>query len=558
MTRVHFLFREDHRMTALLRLTGPAILWLGLFGTHAVFASSDAEKNPSKPSDVVKIDGKEMTTEARPFADHAAGRQPRLRAAMLRFGVTPASGGPTASRTGATVREVCGPLKTTICLFEDGDRRMCLVASDFGSTLALNVSDYLRRGIADHLQLPVSHVLLFSSHNHSSMSLASNQTRAYFADERNGPPPELLPVGREFLDKLRGCAKRLPEMLQPVTVWWAEGREGRITHNAKGRRADGSTYFMREEDRVLLGKDFRGDVDQQAPVVVFRNVAGEPVGALVQFTGHPVTSYHPEKPVVFGEWPQVACDLVSRHLSPDKPAAVGFLQGCAGDIASKMMFHGGVETATRYGRMLGESYVEALADLRPSRRDGFDYALEKVRVPLAPLPSEKTLLAEIAEMNDFIRRAAAGDENTLECVGMNFPRDLTPAYRGKLVEGILPWSQWALQLHRAGKADRVADCLETELYVIRLGDVGIVGMPFEPFQGIGRQIRRGSPLPMTVPCGYTNVSLGYVTDAPNTGDPEYPSCFYRYTRFRPPLKKPAGDVVAARAVEVLERFAGNE
>jgi len=477
---------------------------------------------------------------------------------MLRFAVTPVTGGPTASRTGATVREVCGPLKTTVCLFQDGDRRLCLVASDFGSILALNVSDFLRSTITNDLRLPVSHVLLFSSHNHSSMGLASNQTRAYFAEERNGPKPDLLPVGREFLDKLRDCAKRLPDMLQPVTVWWAEGREGRITHNAKGRRADGSTYFMREEDRVLLGKNFHGDIDQQAPVVVFRNMAGEPVGALVQFTGHPVTSYHPEKPVIFGEWPLVACDLVGQQLSPDSPPAVGFLQGCAGDIASKMMFHGGVEMATRYGRMLGASYVKALEDLRQSRHDGFDYALEKVRVPLAPLPTEEILLAEIAEMNNFIRRAAAGDQNTLECIGMNFPRDLTPAYRGKLVEAILPWSQWALRMRRAGRADSVAKHLETELYVIRLGDVGIVGMPFEPFQGIGRQIRRNSPLPLTIPCGYANVSHGYVTDAPNTGDPEYPSCFHRYTKFRPPLAKPAGDVVAEKAVEVLKRFAGEK
>ena len=485
----------------------------------------------------------------------AETKPPRLRAAMLRFGVTPASGGPTASRTGAKVRKVCGPLKTTICLFGDGDRRLCLVASDFGSILALNLSDFLRSAIADDLQLPVSHVLLFSSHNHSSMGLANNPTRVYCADERDGRKPDLLPVGREFVDELRRCAKRLPEMLQPVTVWWSEGREGRITHNAKGRRADGATYFMREEDRVLLGKDFHGDRDEQAPVVVFRNLSGEPVGVLVQFTGHPVTSYHPEKPVVFGEWPLVACDLVGRHLSPDDSVAVGFLQGCAGDIASKMMFHGGVDMASRYGKMLGASYIAALADLRQSRRDGFDYVLEKVRVPLAPLPPEEVLVAEIAEMNDFIRRAAAGDQNTLECVGMNFPRDLTPAYRGKLVEGILPWSQWALQLHRTGQAKSVAKYLETELYVIRLGDVGIVGMPFEPFQGIGRQIRRDSPFPLAIPCGYANISHGYITDSPNTGDPEYPSCFHRYTRFRPPLAKPAGNVVAAKADQVLKRFA---
>jgi len=450
---------------------------------------------------------------------------------------------------------VHGPLKTTITLLEDGPLRLCLVATDFGAIIVPNVSDFYRRAIAEELDLPVSCVLFFSSHNHSGMSLASNGVPAYFTESGEPPEPELLPVGRDFLEGLQSHVKRLPEMLQPVTAWWAEGRENRITHNAKGRRADGSTYFMREEDRVLLGVDFRGDIDEQAPIVVLKNKAGGAVSALVQFTGHPVTSYHPEEPVVLGEWPMVACDVVGEHLSPRKPVAVGFLQGCGADIASKMMFRGGVEMATRYGHMLGSSFVEALDDLRPSRRDGLDYSVEKVRVPLAPLPSKETLLAEIADMEDFIRRASAGSEDTLECVGMNFPRELTPAYRGKLVEGILPWSRWALELFRAGRADTVAKHLEMELYVIRLGDVGIVGMPCEPFQGIGRQIRGRSPLPLVIPCGYTNVSHGYITDAPNTGDPEYPSCFYRYTKFRPPLARPAGDVLAEKAVEVLERFA---
>ena len=93
-----------------------------------------------------------------------------------------------------------------------------------------------------------------------------------------------------------------------------------------------------------------------------------------------------------------------------------------------------------------------------------------------------------------------------------------------------------------------------DLYVIRLGDVAIVGMPCEPFQGIGRLIRRDSPLPLAIPCGYVNYSHGYITDAPNTGDCEYTSAFYRYTRFRPPLARPAGDVLANKAVEVLKSF----
>lgn len=496
------------------------------------------------------------------MATAAPVEHPRLRAASLEFAILPEANALTSSRTGARVAEVAGPLKTTVTLLEDDNLRLCLVTAHFLSPIAANVSTMFRRVIADDLKLPVSNVLLFVSHNHTDVMVASNQRGAY--GNYSVPPseglqePKLLPVGRELLAQLRSHARRLSAMLQPVTVWWAVGTEGRITYNRKGRRADGSTYLMREEDRDLMGVDFNGDIDRQAPIVVLKNVQGESVAALAQFTGHPVTAYHPEKPVVFGDWPQVACDVVAKHLSPSKPVAVSFLQGCAGDVNAKGMFRGGVKLSEKYGRMLGESYIKALGQLKPSRRDGLNYVAVNARIPLGPLPSEKALNAEIGEMEDFIRRAAAGDQNTLACVGLNFPTELTPAYRGKLIEAVLPWSRWALQLRQTGKADMAPKHLEVEIYVLRLGDVGIVGMPFEPFQGIGRQIRSRSPLPLAIPCGYVNVSHGYLTDGPNTGDREYMSAHYRYTKFRPPFKKPAGDVLADKGVEILNRFAKHE
>lgn len=482
---------------------------------------------------------------------------PRLKAASLEFAVTPTDLGPTVGKTGAMVRKVAGPLKTTVTLLEEGERRVLLITTHFNTPKAANVSDLFRRTIAQDLKLPASRVLIFVSHNHTDLKVASNQVEAYETYAAAAAPAELLPIGRELLAKTRDAAGKLPGMLEPVTVWWAQGGEGRITYNRKGRRADGTTFLMREEDRDKMGVDYNGDIDTQAPIVVLKNAQGEPAAVFTQFTGHPCTCYHPENPVVFGDWPQVACDMVAKHFSTQAPPAVGFFQGCAGDVNSKGMFRGGVELSEKYGRMLGETYIQALGELKPSARDGFDYAVEPVRIPLGPLPGEQALRAEIAEMEDFIRRANAGDPDTLLCAGLNFPTELTPLYRAKLVEGVLPWSKWALELRLSGRAESVAKFLPVEIYVLRIGDVGIVGMPFEPFQGIGRKIRAGSPLPLSIPCGYTNVSHGYLTDGPNTGDGEYMSAHFRYSRFRPPYQKPAGDVMADKALQILNRFAAH-
>jgi hypothetical protein len=94
-----------------------------------------------------------------------------------------------------------------------------------------------------------------------------------------------------------------------------------------------------------------------------------------------------------------------------------------------------------------------------------------------------------------------------------------------------------------------------DVVVLRLGDVGIVGMPGEPFMEIGQQMKQNSPLPLLIPCGYTNFSFGYITDSSNTGEQEYMSSFYRYTKYRPRYRKPAGDVLASQAVKTLKQFA---
>ncbi len=490
------------------------------------------------------------------WAADPAVQQPRLRVAAAEFSVLPELDASTGSMTGARATEVAGPLKATVLLLDGPNGRLCMVTSHIDeATSSINVSTRLRETVAGELGLPVSRVWLFSSHNHSSVDLASNPISVYEEPAKGNPPAQLLPVGEKFVAELVKCVRALPGMLQPVSVWWAEGCESRITYNRKGRRADGSTYFMREEDRALVGKDFNGDIDTQAPVVVFKNEAGQAVAALCQFTGHPVTSYKPEKPVVFGDWPQVAAEMVAERLGSAGGVPVGFMQGCAGDVNSKEMFTGGVERATQFGRMLGDSYCQALGKLQPSKHDGFDLTVETVRVPLAPLPSREVLIAELEEMDDFVRRADAGDENTRACVGLNFPRALSPRYRARLIDPPRAWDRWALDLHEKGKADSVAKFLEMEITLLRVGDVGIVGLPCEPFQGIGRQIRRDSPLALTIPCGYANVTHGYITDGANTGGREYMSAFYRYTKYRPPLAKPAGDVLAQRAVEILRTFA---
>ena len=464
-------------------------------------------------------------------------RKPVLKAAARTFSTVPKVGWPAPSDRQGIIHEVVGDLKSTLVLLEYGSNRLCFV------TTSLDIQSS-RKVVAKELGLTEAQVVLCGSHNHTVPSLTGD-TPTTPADEG----------GRVFLDGLREAARGLDKELAPVTVEWGTAKEERVTYNRRGRRANGKTYFIREEDRVLLGESYIGLIDPDASILLLRGESGKPVGALAFFTGHPVTAYNPETMIAFGQWSQVACEKLSTYLG----APVGFLQGCAGDVNSKYMLTGTVQQAVQLGGYLGDSYIAAAKNLHRSERTDLQWSREDVKIPHAPLPSEESLKKDLTSIDDFIRRGRAGDENTLECVGMNFPKALTPPYRAHLVDRVRPWYVWALEQYRLGKAGDVPKFLGIDIVVARIGDVGFVGLPYEPFVRTGLKIKRETPLPCVLTSGYTGDShdahYGYIPDASATEDREYQAGFFRYIKGRPPYRPPAGDRTAEVAVAKLTEYA---
>ena len=480
-----------------------------------------------------------------------------LQYAATTFAVSPRLGARGNSLLGHTAGGVYTPLQSTLVLLDDGRQRLALLTSHFASLLAVPVSNLLRRRVADTLGLDRRQVLLFSSHNHCDVQTLHTPPAWPPDPDNETAETELTTEGRQVLDGFLQTAAALPGRLQPARVRYGVGHERRITHNRKGRRADGSTYFMREEDRLRLGVDFCGDIDDDAFVVGFFAAGGQPLGFLTQFTGHPVTAYHPEHPIVHGEYPQVACDALSAAYGG---VPVGFLQGCAGDSNSKGLLAAtpveeNVRNAERYGHYLGETFRQVADALTPSARDDLRIAWREVAVPTQPVPPPAVLERRLGEVHAFLARCDADDDaGTRTCDGLNFPATMSPAYRKALIEPTRQWLEWALARHR-GDDGPAPIRVSLRVAALRIGDVGIVGLPCEPFLGIGRQIKQASPLPLTLPCGYMNdTQFNYVPDSPNCRDTEYMSSFYRYRLGLLPFRKPAGDVLARAGVALLRQL----
>ncbi|MCT1530130.1 hypothetical protein M3B46_03940 [Sphingobacterium daejeonense] len=452
------------------------------------------------------------------------------------------------SRVNVLVEEVYGDLKSTIFLFEDNGKRFLLVTSPLG------VDGGLPQPIVEMagkiLNLTDEQIVTSSSHNHTIPSIIVNQTPLHNASDAQKLSQK---VGKDFMEKLEKSLLKLEKNLVLADVEWGKAEENRISYNRRGVYPNGKTYFMREEDRQLVGEGYVGVIDPDVSVVVFKDSkTKKPISALTMFACHPVVAYNPEKQFSFGQFPQIMSEKVSEYF---ENIPVGFVQGTSGDINAKFMLTGTIEQAKQAGELLGETAIIAAKNLIPSKRKGMEFKSDVARIPYADLPSLPELKASLNEIDDFIKRGKAGDENTLSCVGMNFPKALTPPYRATLIMGVRDWYEWAIKQHEENKLYELPRNLPIRIFIARFGDVGFSVFPYEVFVKTGLKVKKETNLPIVLAGGYSNAGYGYIPDESATDDREYMSGYFRYRKTSPPYTGKAGDAAADLAIKNLNHFA---
>lgn len=458
-----------------------------------------------------------------------------LEVAYTTFDSTPELGLPGIS-TGENpyIGEIQGPLETRVFALRQGQLCLGWSNSDF------QAADSMRGILARALNIPREQTLDSETHNHCTV-----QSTKVFRDTSPGS------FATRFLSHFEEAARTLPRKFRPANVAWGVEEVPNITYNRKGRRPDGSTYFMREEDRP---DDFTGNIDPLAGIIGFHSPEGRSLLFLTHFTGHPVIAYRLESPVINPEYCGWAVRDLAAAYPEDRPATV-FFQGCCGDINGKGMFKG-AEVARRSGKILGAALIKASRNLTPIPRPVLAFTRGVAMVPYGPLPPVDQLRRERTELLEFQRRVDAGDPDTFNVIGYNFSKTMKLIQRRNLAAPLLQWTDWALEMHQAGNP-RPQRFMPIKVQVVALGDIAIVTSQAELFVEIGLDIRRRSPYAMTLPVAYSNGTAPYYIGASrDVGDREYMSAFHRYA-MSPPYAKPAGDVVADKAVELLNRVRAN-
>ncbi len=257
-----------------------------------------------------------------------------LRAGVAETKATPAAEGTFLIGPMKPSAGVSDDLWVRALLLDDGQNRAAVVTLDYLG-FDFDYTDRLIRSAAEAGGVPAEHVLVNSSHTHSTPLTAP---WGPWKQHRDAPFFEMLPkkvaqVVKAASESLRSASLRYTQA--PVQI----GFNRRLLHNG----------------RITMAPNPNGAVVPWVDVLRVDLADGKPLAVLFSHAAHPVI-VHGASTLISGDYPGFAVSHVRGRI---KGAVSLFAQGCCGNV-NGFPLRGGIDAAKAAGRDLGDAVLRAM------------------------------------------------------------------------------------------------------------------------------------------------------------------------------------------------------
>ena len=396
---------------------------------------------------------------------------------------------------------------------QSGDTTALLLTVDHCGIERGTVAEFAN-SITEATGVPAQNILIHATHSHTAPAIIDPSKPPTMAQEYTSVKPDIELEYYTFIRrKLCDVAKFALDDLKPAKMGWGIGQAPNIAFVRRFRMKDGSVRTNPGVDNPMIDHPI-GDVDERVNVLRFDRVGGESI-VLVNFGDHP--------DVVGGckisaDWPGLTRDTVEKVL--DNTRCIVF-NGAQGDVNH-------VNVHPRGGYLNG-----MFMDFDDVAR-GYPHARYMARV----------ITAGVLQAYDKVKYV---DDDALRCIqrtvsvasNMPTPEQIPEAERINALheegrDNELPYEGMMLTtiVAEAGRMVKLKNgpaAFPMELSGVAIGPVALIGLPGEPFTGIGRALKEAPGWELVLPCCLTNGSEGYfpMMDAYTEGGYESQSSFFK-------------------------------
>ncbi len=427
--------------------------------------------------------------------------------ALAQNAKTPAPGddAPRVFRAGAAASNITPPLGQPIVgnwnsppatHIHDELHARCLVLDDGHSKIAFaicdnvgisrHVFDAARKRIHENTGIPADHILMASTHTHSATTARAENPMV--ADS------SLTDYQRFLARRIADGVSRAINNLEPAQIGWGSVDVPGQVFNRRWYLKPGTPLPnpFGGQDKVQMNPrrgspdlvEPAGPTDPQVSFLSVRAKDGRPIALLANYSLHYVGGV--PQGHVSADYFALFADKIARKLDAQRldPPFVGILSnGTSGDV-NNINFREKGQSQPPYQKM--NEVADEVADAVSQAHRNIKF---QDWVPLDAAHQELVLSVRKPnpEQVAFARRIQAK------------PEDATPEYPHERI-----YAERVLQLHDT------PDQVSVPLQALRIGDLGIVAIPFEVFTETGLRIKKESPFAQTFTIELANGSYGYL------------------------------------------------
>jgi neutral ceramidase len=386
------------------------------------------------------------------------------------------------------------PLLAQLLLLKSGEDQLVLITMDLLG-VGLDFARRVRAGIQQAIGVPSHGTMITCSHTHSGPA-------GFLPPLAGTRPPEDPELQNITAQKLVGSAVWARERLQPARLGVGRGEVRGIGRNRNDPE--------------------KGALDEEAVVLRVDDVAGQPLAVVMNYGCHPTVMGY-QNLLLSADYPGAARATL-RRIYPD--TIFMYTNGASGDVSTR--FTRREQTfaeVERMGSILAGEVLKVMQTIVGQHR-------VPVHAHVAPVELKFRSFPPVAEAQKELERLQAALKE-LEAAGASHGEIRKATTRAEGAAG-----QVVLGKEMAGRAQN-----SSEVQVLEIGDLALVGLPGEPFTRTVLEIKGRSHHRYTAVISYANDDQGYFPDAVSVAEGTYEA-----------LISPYGDGVAGTLRDVALRL----
>ena len=390
-----------------------------------------------------------------------------LRAGFAEADITPQIGCQKAGWiVPITIDRIRDPLFAKAAVLESGGQTVAIVGLDVLSVRWTQV-EQIRAG-GEKLGIPAGNILVAATHSHGGPAVVNLG---------------LVPRDDDYLAEtlVPGAAEALRlavDRLAPAGAGFATGTEGRCSHIRRAIMRDGSvkTHAQPDHPDIICQE---GVLDPQLAALMLRDGAGNPLGAVVNFTCHPTDQGG--NTAISADWPGELAEALRRTWGRHFVTVI--VNGAFGDISPHGPLHPEHMDMVEKARLLARRVEGLVGGLVESGAWGDDLQLgaasQTVQLPL---------------------RDIDGPHGRDHKFRQRFGGELGDEYYDSSIEVL--WNKKKQRDHALAEVQRL-NLRE---------DLCFVAIPGEYFSKLGLEIKHQSAVRYTLIAGASNGMVSYIPD----------------------------------------------